>query len=134
MFFNWLNRYNNLSKLLKQIQLELQILIITNFFFLKKWYKLSDLIWQEGFLIDFTQKKIADKWIRKFLTHSSYLFNERILFDFVIKMYINFITGSLITNTWYETKQLSSFISLIFITIFIIFVLNDLIYLYNWLF
>ena len=134
MFLNWLNRYNNFSKLLKQAQLKLQILIITNSSFLKNWYKLSDLIWQEGFLVDFTQKKIIDKWIRKFLTHSSYLFNERVLFDLIIKIYINFITGSLVANTWYETKQLSSLISLTFTTIFIVFVLNDLIYLYNWLF
>ena len=134
MFLNWLNRYNNFSKLLKQAQLKLQILIITNSSFLKNWYKLSDLIWQEGFLVDFTQKKIIDKWIRKFLTHSSYLFNERVLFDLIIKIYINFITGSLVANTWYETKQLSSLISLTFTTIFIVFVFNDLIYLYNWLF
>jgi len=134
MFLNWLNRYNNLSKLLKRTQIELQILVINKYFFLKDWSKMSDLIWQEGFLIDFTQKKVMDKWVRKFLTHSSYLFSERVLFDLIVKVYINFITNSLVTNTWYETKQLSSFISLTVITIFIIFILNDLIYLYNWLF
>lgn len=134
MFLNWLNRYNNLSKLLKRTQTELQILVINKYSFLKNWSKMSDLIWQEGFLIDFTQKKVIDKWVRKFLAHSSYLFSERVLFDLIVKVYINFITNSLVTNTWYETKQLSSFISLVVITIFIIFILNDLIYFYNCIF
>lgn len=52
--------------------------------FVQEFYKLTELIWEEGFLIDFLQKKVVDKWIRKFLINSSYIFNERFLFDYII--------------------------------------------------
>jgi hypothetical protein len=52
-----------------------------NFYFLKKYYRLNDLIWQDGFLIDFLQKKVADRWVRTFIIYSGYLFSERFLFD-----------------------------------------------------
>jgi hypothetical protein len=32
-----------------------------SFFFVKRFKKLNDLIWQDGFLIDFLQKKVVDK-------------------------------------------------------------------------
>ena len=58
---------------------------------LPKFYKTNDLMWQDGLLIDFLQKKVVDKWIRRFLVHSSYIFNERSLFEFVVKFYIDTI-------------------------------------------
>jgi len=42
-------------------------------------------------LIDFLQKKIADNWTKKFLIYSSYLFNEKLLFDKVIRFYLNLV-------------------------------------------
>jgi small-conductance mechanosensitive channel len=48
-------------------------------------------MWQDGLLIDFLQKKILDKWIRRFLVYSSYLFSERVLFEFVVRFYVDFI-------------------------------------------
>lgn len=64
---------------------------IKNFFFLFNYYILNDLIWQEGLLIDFLQKKIIDNWIKKFLIYSAYLFNERLVFDKVIRFYLDLI-------------------------------------------
>lgn len=32
-----------------------------SFFFVKRFKRLNDLIWQDGFLIDFLQKKVVDK-------------------------------------------------------------------------
>ena len=54
---------------------------------LSTYYRINDLIWQDGLLIDFVQKKVTDKWMRKFLIISSYLFSERVLFTFVVKFY-----------------------------------------------
>ena len=69
--------------------------ILNNFFnrlfFITNYYHLTDLIWQEGFLIDFLQKKIIDNWVKKFLIYSSYLFNERLVFDKVTRFYLDLI-------------------------------------------
>ena len=57
--------------------------------FLTNYYFLNDLIWQEGLLVDFLQKKISNDWTRKFLIHASYFFNEKIIFDRIIRFYID---------------------------------------------
>lgn len=54
---------------------------------LPTYYRLNDLMWQDGLLIDFLQKKVVDKWIRRFLVITSYLFSERVLFTFVVRFY-----------------------------------------------
>jgi len=64
--------------------------------FLPKYYLLNDLLWQEGFLIDFVQKKTTDKFVRKFLITSAYLFSERLLFDKLIRVYSDLVV--LLTN------------------------------------
>jgi len=64
---------------------------IESFLFLRNYYILNDLVWQDGFLIDFLQKKVVDKWMRKFLIFSAYLFNERLVFDYVVRFYIDLI-------------------------------------------
>jgi hypothetical protein len=69
--------------------------LITNFliktYFLFNYYLLNELIWQEGLLIDFLQKKIADNWVKKFLIYSAYLFNERLVFDTIIRFYLDLL-------------------------------------------
>jgi len=59
-------------------------------YFFSNYYILNELIWQEGFLIDFLQKKVADNWVKKFLIFSSYLFNERLVFDKIIRFYLDY--------------------------------------------
>lgn len=49
-------------------------------------------------MLDFAQKKATDKFLRKFLIFSTYLFNERYLFDKIIKVY----SGVLL---WFTTRQ-----------------------------
>lgn len=58
---------------------------------LHKYFIINELLWQEGFYTDFLQKKIADNWIKKFLIGASYLFNEKLVFDAIIKFFINSI-------------------------------------------
>ncbi len=80
--------YNQRQFRFSKFNESLLILFIDFFYFLRSYYILNDIIWQDGFLIDFLQKKIIDKWIRKFVIFSGYLFNERLVFDYVIKFYI----------------------------------------------
>lgn len=79
-----------------------------SFFFVKRFKRINDLIWQDGFLIDFLQKKVIDKWIRGFIIYSANLFSERLLFDRVVRFYIDFIFKSISNITIYEFNSASS--------------------------
>ena len=81
---------------------------IMNFTFLRDYFIFNDLIWQDGFLIDFLQKKIADKWIRKFVVYSGYFFNERWLFDHVVRFYINLVIWPGYSVNIYEFNNVAS--------------------------
>lgn len=73
----------------------IKITLLSNYFFsnnyLLYYYKSNEHIWQEGLLIDFLQKKIIDNWLKKFVIYSGNLFNERLLFDKIIKIYLFFV-------------------------------------------
>ena len=71
------------------------------------YYRINDLLWQDGLLIDFVQKKITDKWVRKFLVSSSYLFSERVLFTFVVKFYNDLVIWSSTVSTIFEFSNIS---------------------------
>lgn len=60
-------------------------------YFFSDYFLLNEHVLQEGLLIDFLQKKITDNWIKKFLIYSSYLFNERSLFDKIIRFYLDLL-------------------------------------------
>lgn len=65
-------------------------------------------MWQDGFLIDFLQKFFVDKWIRKFLIFSSYLFSERTLFKFIVGFYIDFILWS---STYFAVTEYTTVVA-----------------------
>ena len=101
-----------------------------NFYFLKKYYRLNDLIWQDGFLIDFLQKKVADRWVRTFIIYSGYLFSERFLFDIVVRFYIDFVIWPTYSNSIYEFSSVSAtltFTLLILMKLFLIISLYNII-------
>lgn len=95
---NILNKYTAFASRAKSLinYYTTQALVI--FSFLPSYYKINDLMWQDGLLIDFLQKKVVDKWMRRFLVYSSYLFSERVMFEFVVRFYIDFIV-------WPSTKH-----------------------------
>lgn len=83
--------YNKIQYNLTKIKSLFLSLFLNKSYFITNYYQLNELIWQEGLLIDFLQKKVADNWIKKFLIYSSYLFNEKLLFDKVIRFFLNLI-------------------------------------------
>ena len=85
-------------------------------FFLKQYFYKNTLIWQEGLLIDFLQKKIVDRWTKRFLISSGYLFNERALFDYVIRFYIDLVIWPGQKSMIFELKSVGSV--LFFIVLF----------------
>ena len=88
-------------------------------YFLFSYYTLNDLIWQEGLLVDFLQKKIADNWIKKFLIYSAYLFSERLLFDKTLRFYLDLIIWPLHSLFIFEFNNAGS---ILFVNLFIFFV------------
>lgn len=86
--------------------------------FLPKYYSRNELIWVDGFLFDFLQKKSVDKWIRKFVIYTGFIFSERLVFDYVVRIYIDNIIWPLHYISMFEP---SNVIEMLNMTIFIYF-------------
>ena len=102
--------------------------------FLPSYYRVNDLMWQDGLLIDFLQKKVADKWIRRFLVCSSYLFSERVLFKFVVRFYIDYIVWPATYRTIFEFSNVTLMLSAVLISLSVVLLTFNLVYLYSILF
>lgn len=113
--FNLFYFYNFYFYNLKKIKFAYVSYFLNKTHFLLNYYLLNELIWQEGFLIDFLQKKIADNWIKKFLIYSSYLFNERLVFDKIIRFYLDLIIWPMHKMFIFEFNNVAN---MLFITVF----------------
>ena len=94
------------------------------------YYRLSSLLWEDGLLIDFLQKKILDKWVRQFLINSANIFNERIVFKFLIKFYIDFVLLPQNLYSYFEVRNVASLLTLIWLITSVIVLLVNLHWLY----
>ncbi len=128
--FNLFLFYNSFLNNFKKIKTETLNFFLFKTYFISNYYLLNELIWQEGFLIDFLQKKIADNWIKKFLIFSSYLFNEKLIFDKVIRFYLDLIIWPGHKLFIFDFNNVSN---ILFITIFF-FILFLFIFIYFYLF
>lgn len=81
-------------------------------------------------LIDFLQKKVVDKWMRRFLVISAYLFSERVLFKFIVRFYIDFVVWPATRKTLFELSNVSFLVSLTLGSILILVIAFNLSYLY----
>jgi hypothetical protein len=105
-----------------------------SFFFLKRFYRINDLMWQDGFLFDFLQKKVIDRWVRTFVIYSGYLFSERLWFDYVVRFYIDLIIWPGHSKTIYEFTSISATLVTILSLLLFFFYLSTLYYFYTSLF
>lgn len=62
-------------------------IFIEDMWYLNKFFQRSDLIWNDGLLIDFLQKKSVDLWVRKFVIYTGFIFSERFLFESIIYLF-----------------------------------------------
>lgn len=117
--------YNSFFFNLKKIKTDLTNNFLYKTYFLSNYFILNELIWQEGLLIDFLQKKVADNWIKKFLIYSAYLFNERLVFDKVIRFYLELIIWPMHKLFIFEFNNVANtlFITIFFFFFFLIFTL-----------
>ena len=116
LYLKILRLYNQLQFIKKSIINEMIYSFIAKTIFIRDYYILNDLIWQDGFLIDFLQKKVVDKWIRKFVIFSGYLYNERLVFDFVVKFYLELIIWA---GHYYSLFEFNNVASTLLITLFL---------------
>lgn len=114
--FNLFFFYNHFFYSLSALWLEILRSFFFKFYFLATYYSRNELIWQEGLLIDFLQKKITDNWIKRFLIHSSYLFNERFVFDKIIRFYLDLFVWPMHKLFTFEFSNVAN---TLFITIFL---------------
>lgn len=91
-------------------------------------------MWQDGLLIDFLQKKVIDKWVRRFLIYSSYLFSERVLFELVVRFYIDFVVWPSTKVAAFDFSNVSMTLITLITTLSFIVLIFNLSYLYILLF
>lgn len=96
--------------------------------FLTIFYKRNELIWNDGLLIDFLQKKSADLYIRKFVIFTGFIFSERFIFEIVIKLYLDNLIWPSHKLSIFESSNVLEMLSFILALFFICIVLLYLLY------
>jgi hypothetical protein len=84
---------------------------------LPDYYRMSGHIWQEGLLIDWLQKKVFDKWVRRFLVHSSYLVSERVIFDLFVRFYIDYVIWPTHRVSIFDFRSIASVLTFLLVSI-----------------
>ena len=100
-------RFSNISYRLMPIFRSILTSSVQSTSYLPSYYRLNDLMWQDGLLIDFLQKKVLDKFIRRFLVCSSYLYSERVVFRFVVRFYVDYVVWPSTNFAIFETSSVS---------------------------
>ena len=79
--------------------------------FLTTFYTRNENVWQDGFLFDFLQKKTADAWVRRFVIYTGFLFSERLVFDSVVRVYLDNLIWPGHNNSIFETSNVSEMLT-----------------------
>lgn len=89
--------------------------VVTKTHLLTTYYRRNENLWIDGFLFDFLQKKTADAWVRQFVIYTGFLFSERLVFDTVVRIYLDYLIWPLHKNSVFETANVSEMlVSVIF--------------------
>lgn len=126
----WNTFFFNVSNLFSEINTNLLYKIN----FLDRYYFFNDFIWQEAFLVDFLQKKIVNKWVYKFLIVSSYLFNERLIFETLINFLLAYFIWPSHKIFFFDVNNILNLLLFTFFIFLIIILLVFLFYLTSFIF
>lgn len=129
MLISCLKKYNQVAYLKTPIVSAKLDSFLTNTSYLKSYYLRSDLLWQEGLLMDFLQKKVLDKWVRRFLIHSANILSERFIFDKLIKVYGDFVVWAGTQKNIFEFTNVASLLTVAILPLLLVFLLLFLNYL-----
>lgn len=98
--------------------------------FITTYYSRNELMWSDGFLIDFLQKKTADLWIRKFVIYTGFLFSERLVFEAVVRIYLDNIIWPSHDSSTLESSNVSEMLLNMLYLYFLLFLFSFIAYLY----
>jgi hypothetical protein len=112
------------NKNFKQVYTVFWDKFISKSLFLTTFYTRSENMWQDGFLFDFLQKKTADAWVRRFVIYTGFLFSERLVFDSVVRVYLDNLIWPGHDKSIFETSNVSEMLtSVIFLLLTLWFIL-----------
>jgi len=100
---------------------------------LPTYYIRNENLWIDGFLFDFLQKKTMDAWIRQWVIYTGFLFSERLVFDAVVRIYLDNIIWPLHDKSIFESSNVSEMLSTViflYFTMLLIFYSVYIIYLF----
>jgi len=89
--------------------------------FVTTFYTRNENIWGDGFLFDFLQKKTADAWIRRFVIYTGFLFSERLVFDSVVRVYLDNLIWPGHSYSTFEVSNVSEMLSIVIFLILTLF-------------
>jgi len=98
---------------IKTTLISLWVKTILNFKFINTYYLRNEHLWLDGFLFDFLQKKTADIWVRKFVIYTGFLFSERLVFDSVVKLYIDYFVWYMHKFTIFEVSNVFEMLTIV---------------------
>ena len=124
-FWYFSNLYQTyVSKNFKIVLTNMWDLTNTKTLFIPTFYVRNEYIWQDGFLFDFLQKKTADAWVRRFVIYTGFIFSERLVFDSVVRIYIDNLIWTLHHFSIFELNNVSEMLlSIIYLYVTMIFLL-----------
>lgn len=115
-------------KIIYNLLSNLQSFIIKNFMFLPTYYSRNELLWVDGFIIDFLQKKSIDIFLRKFVIYTGFIFSERLVFDYLIRFYLDNLIWPLHYINVFEFNNIREILAIIVFFYFNIFSLLILLF------
>ena len=122
MIFYLINKYNTFTHKLSILILNQITSFLFNTNFLLNFLNINDIIWQEGLLIDFLQKKIIDNWIKKFIIFSTNLMNDRLIYDKLIKFFLFLIINPFHKYNFLDVNNITNFFFFILLFFFFTFI------------
>lgn len=99
--------------------------------FITTFYTRSENMWQDGFLFDFLQKKTADAWVRRFVIYTGFLFSERLVFDSVVRVYLDNLIWPGHDKSIFETSNVSEMLTSIIFMLVTLWLLVFTVYLFT---
>lgn len=99
--------------------------------FITTFYTRSENMWQDGFLFDFLQKKTADAWVRRFVIYTGFLFSERLVFDSVVRVYLDNLIWPGHDKSVFETSNVSEMLTSIIFMLVTLWLLVFTVYLFT---
>jgi hypothetical protein len=81
--------------------------------FITTYYTRNENMWGDGFLFDFLQKKTADAWVRRFVIYTGFLFSERLVFDSVVRIYLDNLIWPGHHYSTFEANNVSEMLSIV---------------------